>query len=111
MVREFHTWTKSINDRTLAGHNVHFDAGFLQEHFKFYNIEWSFRYRFVDLHSVFYAYLQKKEKEIPLKSNISNLSLDYIIDYLKLNKREGNHNALEDARLTAKAFFILINEH
>ena len=40
----------------------------------------------------------KRGLEIPVKYEHSAIDLDYIIDYFKLKKREGHHNALEDAK-------------
>ncbi len=110
LLKEFLEWSKKIYNRTIAGHNVRFDFNFLYEHFIFYNLVWPFGYRIVDLHSVFYFYLVRTGKEIILENNISAISLDTIIDYLKLPKRTGFHNALEDARLTYQAFSILLKK-
>ena len=51
-----------------------------------------------------YVYLLKKGETIPLKEGVSKLDLDFIIDYFKLEKRKGAHNALQDALLTREAF-------
>ena len=108
--QEISKGTENIKDRTIAGHNVQFDFNFLSEHFIFYNLGWPFGYRMVDLHSVFYFHLLKKGENAVLKNKVSGLGLDFIIDYLKLPKRIGFHNALEDAKLTAKAFSLLLKE-
>ena len=108
LIEKFLEWSLKFNNRTLAGHNFHFDYNFLLEHFKFYNLIWPFRHRFVDLHSVFYFNMLKHNIDIPLNGGVSNLTLDFIIDYLQLNKREGHHNALEDAQLTAQALLLLM---
>ena len=110
LLKEFFEWTSKIEDKTLAGHNVQFDFNFLLEHFKFYNLKWPFHYKTVDLHSIYYFYLFKNGLEIPLKENVSALDLDTIISALQIAKRQGYHNALEDAKLTAKAFSILLKE-
>lgn len=110
LLKEFLEWTKSINDKTLAGHNVQFDISFLSESFRFYNLDWIFGHRHVDLHSVFYFHMLKNNLSIPFNNNRSNIDLDFIINYLKLLKREGFHNALEDAKLTCKAFSLLLGE-
>ncbi|HLC58424.1 MAG TPA: 3'-5' exonuclease [Candidatus Nanoarchaeia archaeon] len=108
LLKEFLEWTDKISDKTLAGHNVHFDIAFLQENFKIYKLKWDFGHRIVDLHSVFYFNFMKGKVKIPIKYYHSALNLDFIIDYFKLKKREGTHNALEDAQLTAQAFSKLL---
>lgn len=110
LLKEFLEWSRKINDRTIAGHNVQFDISFLSESFRFYNLDWIFGHRHVDLHSVFYFYMLKNKLNIPFRSNRSNIDLDFIIDYLKLKKGDSFHNALEDARLTCQAFSILLKE-
>ncbi len=106
----FIEWSRKIEDRTLAGHNVHFDFWFLYDHSKIFKIEWIFGIRVVDLHSAMYFYMLKNKIILPMKYNHSSMSLDFILDYLKLEKRKNIfHNALEDAKLTAEAFSKLLN--
>lgn len=110
LLKEFIGWCKNIKDITIAGHNVHFDWSFLRENFKIYNLEWIFGFRIVDLHSIFYFCFMKTNKNILLKDRLSGLGLSFILEYLNLGKREGCHNALEDAKLTAKAFSMILKK-
>ena len=71
LLKEFIEWCKNINDFTIAGHNIQFDFNFLREHFKIYGLEWIFRKRMVDIHSIFYFYMLKNKIEIPLSNNVS----------------------------------------
>ena len=104
LLKEFLNWSTTIKDKTLEGHNLHFDISFLKENVKAAGLKWPFHFRCVDLHGVFYVYLLKKGETIPLKEGVSKLDLDFIIDYFKLEKRKGAHNALQDALLTREAF-------
>lgn len=111
LLKEFLEWTANIKDRTLAGFSVSFDSEFLREHFRLYSLNWPFRAKTVDFHSIFYFYFLKNKLQIPLnKENISRITLDFVIDYFNLEKRQGFHNALEDAKLAAKAFSLLLNK-
>lgn len=106
LIKEFIIWVNNIKDKTLCGQYITFDFLFLKEHFQFYNLEWPFKRRLVDLHSIFIYHLMKNKVNIP----DSGTGLDYIINYLGLDKRGKFHNALEDARLTAKAFSLLLKK-
>ena len=106
LLNEFLEWTMSIEDKTLAGHNVHFDVAFLKQNFKIYGIKWFFGHRYVDSFGLFYAYLKANDLSMPMSNGKSAISLDSMIDYFKLSKR-GVHNALEDAELTREVFVSL----
>ncbi len=110
LLKEFLIWTETIKHKTIAGHNVWFDASFLREGFKFYHIKWAFRHRYVDLHSIFYFHCLKHSIPFPLNKGISGIDLDFIITYLHLKPREGVHNALSDAQLTCESFKILLQK-
>src|SRR3989344_8742109 len=61
LLKEFLNWALNIDDMTLAGHNVQFDFNFLVEGFKFYNVEWIFGWKMVDVQSIFYFNLLKNK--------------------------------------------------
>ena len=109
LLRKFLKWCENIEDKTLGGHNLQFDIDFLQRAFKLNNLPWIFRFRFVDLHSVAYFHFMKNKLDIPLKYNLSHLTLDTILAFLGIKERQGYHNALTDAKLTAKAFAEFLN--
>lgn len=107
LVREFYLWAKQITDRTIAGHNISFDIGFLEYEFGLAGIEWIFGHRSVDLHSIMFSYfLTKKIK--PVADGLSALSLGRIMEYLGVLVVRGKHNALEDAKLTAECLSRII---
>ncbi len=111
LLKEFLEWSLKVKDRTLAGFGIAFDIEFLRQHFKIYNINWPFRSKYIDFHSILYYYLLKNKLEIPLKKGISAMNLDYVLSYLNIKGRSGEyHNALEDAKLTAEAFSLLLEE-
>ncbi len=102
LVKEFYVWSKKIKERTLGGQNPgSMDIPFLKKAFDKYNFSWIYGHRIVDSHSLAYGYFRRKGMKIPLKEGTSGLSLDFLIEYFNLEKRDV-HNALEDAKLTAE---------
>ncbi len=113
LVENFLSWADAIEDKTLAGQNVFFDREFLVTNMKragLYVPAWLEKYRVVDLHSVCYARLLSRDKtpELINGCGVSAMSLDKILEYVALPKRQGKHNALEDAKLEAEALSRLI---
>ena len=89
---------------TLAGHNVHFDAGFLQTFFAANHSDFSefFSHRMIDTSSILhYLYLSGRIKQRAVSSD----------DAFRLfNIRvEGRHTALGDAMATARLFTSLLH--
>jgi len=97
-----------IKDRTIAGHNVTFDARFLNTAFKRYGIDFTFGYRVVDTHSLTYASLISKSKEVPLKNGRTDITSDYVFNYVGLPEETKPHNALNGAKMEAEAISRLV---
>lgn len=108
VVLAFLEWMKTCKEWTLAGQNPSFDRDFLQATAHRYHINWPLAHRTVDLHSIAYGALFRAGKVIPSKNNHSALNLDGILRLVGLPSREGEHNALEDARLETEAFARLL---
>lgn len=108
-IKEFLEWREKIQDKTLAGHNVYFDARFLKNSAARFNIQIDLGYRFVDLHSLCYADHIKRDMPVPMKDGKTGMSLDYVLGYVGLPKRPQPHNALEGAKLEAEAFSRFIS--
>ena len=88
---------------TLAGHNVHFDAGFLKTLFSGNNRNFDdyFSHRIVDTSSILhYLYLAGRIKQKAVSS-------DDAFDLFGI-EAEGRHTALGDAFATAKLFTVLL---
>jgi len=108
-VFKFIEWTKNIEDQTLAGHNVWFDALFLRDALnrakvKGYSLEERFGSRNVDLHSECYAHHLKKGINPPKKNERTDLNLDKVLLYVGLLEEPNPHNALTGAKMEAEAF-------
>ena len=89
---------------TLAGHNVHFDAGFLRSFFSANNKNFSefFSHRIIDTSSIlYYLYLAGRIKQRAISSDEAFNLFDI--------KVEGRHTAIGDAIATAKLFTKLLD--
>jgi len=100
----FLAWAKEAKDHTLAGQNPSFDRDFLQAAARRYHLDWPLAERTIDLHSVCYADMLKRNVEPPLQNRRSDLKLDAILAYVGLERGAGIHNALLDAEFEAEAF-------
>lgn len=108
VLNEFFEWMKPVEDKTIGGHNVNFDAGFLNYSFKRYNINFSFGHRVLDTHSLVYASILSRGLKIPLKNEKTNINSDYVFNYVGLPSEPKPHNALNGAKMEAEAISRLI---
>ncbi len=108
VLKDFMSWLEQINDITIGGHNVNFDAGFLNYSFKKYGINLSFGHRVVDTHTLVYASLLSRNAEIPLKNKKTDINSDYVFGYVGLPSEPKPHNALTGAKMEAEALSRII---
>lgn len=91
----------------LAGHNVGFDVGFLKRWFRLSSTEKEFdslfSYRLIDTASIA-QFLQMAGLMRPMQSS----SLDNVSKEFHLSRMSNEHNALEDAKLTAQLLTKMI---
>lgn len=105
---QFMEWIFNSSEQTFAGHNIAFDASFIKHTLEIYNIQWRIQSRLVDLHSIAYADMMRKDFEIPSKNKRTNLDLDGILVYVGLPPEPKPHNGLMGAMLEAEAFSRII---
>ncbi len=92
----------------ICGQSVINDINFLSYAYKKEKLKWPFSFQLLDLHTISYygfKILQNNGQPVP-----KSLSLDSVAKYFGFAREGDTHNALEDARLTAKcmkAFFDL----
>ena len=108
VLHDFNVWLTGVRNVTLAGQNPAFDASFLKEAFNKCGFYWPFGHRYMDLHSVAMSTYLAKGFELPEKSGRYMVDLDGILWSVGLEKRNGIHNGLMDAKLEAEAFSRLI---
>ncbi len=91
LLEDFVKWAKKIKNRKLAGDNLWFDIGFLEEYFGKLKMKWIFGKKSVELH------------EISAFTAGVPWSLDAVLYMVGIPPRDSSHNALNDAELTAEA--------
>jgi DNA polymerase III epsilon subunit-like protein len=106
LIKGFEAWSTDLGIYVLGGHNTWFDSGFIEEAYDHYGIHWRFGHRIVDLHSVFYADLMRRNVQVPPVGFV----LDVILQSVGLPIRKGPHNALDDAKLEAEAFSRIVHK-
>lgn len=104
LLKDFLNWVEAGSNKVLAGMNPTFDRDFLRATAKRSGINWPLGYRTIDLHSLAFAHMLRKD----IENNEGILSMDSILELVGLEKREGAHNALDDAKLTSEAIYRLI---
>jgi DNA polymerase III epsilon subunit-like protein len=104
LLEKFIYWASQAKGKTLGGHNVHFDLGFLKQTAKDAHIQFPFPDRIVDLHSICYAHLIKRGIEIPKRNGKSQINSTFVQKYVGLPKEPKPHLALTGAKIEAETF-------
>lgn len=108
-MQEVYEWIAPIKDKTLAGQNVQLDMLFLNESFVKSGIDFKFKYRVVDIHTIAYVDHVKRGVAVPLKEDgTASLSLDAILKYVGVPEEPRPHNALTGAMVSAEAISRLL---
>lgn len=107
------TWSQHIDERTLAGHNIHFDLWCLKYIGKQMGGEVpdvvAFPDRIIDDHSLVYASIRKRGKAPPLSDRSrSDLSSSFVWDYVGLPEEPDPHKAIVGAKYSAEAVHRLL---
>ena len=88
---------------TLAGHNVQFDIKFLERAFDLYRMKWIFGHRNLDTHSLVYADHLSRHIAFPERNNKSDITSDFVFNYVGLPKEKRPHNGLTGAKMEAES--------
>lgn len=114
VLEEFEKWLRkslflreqdSLKSVVICGQSIINDINFLSYAYKKEKMPWPFSFRMLELHSISqYAFmiLENNGKKVP-----RSLSLANVAAYFGFEREGDTHNALEDARLTAKCFIAL----
>jgi DNA polymerase III epsilon subunit-like protein len=108
LIQNFLNWCSKIKKQNFICHNPQFDYGFIWTKANKYGLKFLVPHRCFDLHSFAaqkYFWLHGKFLE---KENRSDMGLKNILSLVGMQDNRGIHNALEDARLTAEAFYRLV---
>ena len=108
LLEKFNEWIGSIEERTIAGHNVDFDISFLNEGCKRSGVIHDYGRRKVDQHSLVYAHFLRRNSRPPVREGLSDLNSDVIMSYVGIPAEPKPHRALNGARYEMEAISRLI---
>lgn len=104
LMEAFLSWAADCDNKMIAGHNAAFDLQFLVASAERCGLDSNlFHKRIIDTHSLAWMHLVQSREEVPAENGHSSLSSDFIFTYAGITEERGEHNALEDAKLTAEA--------
>lgn len=95
----FHSRT-SMRHLKICGQGINNDISFLKSSYHTINLSWPFAYQYLDLQDMtfLFAHIMKaNDAKAP-----DRLNLNSIAEYFGMERDRDKHDALEDARLTAK---------
>ncbi|MDP3027107.1 MAG: 3'-5' exonuclease [Nanoarchaeota archaeon] len=109
LLEHFFKWCENIKIKNFVCQNPQFDYSFIAlVKAKKYGLLLTFPYRAFDLHSI----AQLKHFEVKggflIKEDKSDMGLTNILEFCGMRDNRKEHNALEDAKLTAEAFSRLV---
>lgn len=105
LIRDFIAWaTDRPENRTLLAQNVPFDLGFVQAACKRAGEQSPFAHRALDLHTLCWMHMTKREITPPTKNNRTDINLDFVLEYCGLPGEPKPHNALTGAMCHAETF-------
>lgn len=108
LVSSFFTWLEARESLLPAGHNPLFDLGFLQAAAERSHQNYILPSRSLDLHSVCFAHMIKKNVPPPMVHKKSALNSDAVMLYVGIPAEPKPHIALNGAIWEAEAFSRLL---
>lgn len=103
-LRRFFAWAVPRSGPALAGHNTHFDHGFLQAGARRFRLAWPFGFRVIDLHSVAWTRMVQTG-HVPPGGTIRS---SVVFAYAGLPEEPKPHHGLTGAKMEAEAFSRLL---
>ncbi|MDX1907082.1 MAG: 3'-5' exonuclease [Bacteroidia bacterium] len=117
---EMETWVRKqfrrrpderLSDIVLCGQSVIYDINFLKFAYNRQNMDWPYSNKMIDLHTI--SYFMGLVMKANGKPTPKSLSLEAISGFFGFSRAGSDHDALEDAQLTArclKAYFKMAAE-
>jgi len=108
LLKNFFDWSSKISSKIMICQHPQADFAFLENKAWKYNLDFPFSHRVFDLHSFSQAkYLEIKGKFL-MKSGDSEMGLRNTLNFVGMEDPRKEHNALEDAKLTAECFSRIV---
>lgn len=106
---KFFKWMKKREMKNLVCQNPQFDFAMLKLKAEKYDLKIPFHHRCFDTHSIAHTiYFQKHGKFLTEDKDYSQMNLKHILEMCGMKDNRKEHNALEDAKLTAECFSRLV---
>ncbi len=109
LMKHFLIWAEQSENKTIAGHNPHFDMGFLKASAERTGFFWTFPYRTVDLHTVCYSHYMQRGVQPPQRKGRTDIDVDTVHTYVGLPEEPKPHHGLRGAKMEAESFSRLLN--
>ncbi|MGV8150419.1 MAG: exonuclease domain-containing protein [Candidatus Woesearchaeota archaeon] len=104
MIEKFLEWMNTVQVKSFLCHNTQFDHAFIRCKLSKYDIPIALPWRAFDIHSIASIKFLEVNGSLLIKEQESFLTLSKIIEFCGMNDPREEHNALEDAELTAECF-------
>ncbi len=109
LLEKFFEWMEKRSMKNLVCHNPQFDFTMLKLKAEKYGLKIPFHHRSFDTHSIAHTiYFQKHKKFLTEDKDYSKMGLSNILKMCGMEDNRKEHNALEDAKLTAECFSRLM---
>jgi DNA polymerase III epsilon subunit-like protein len=109
LLKKFFKWFEKREMKNLVCQNPQFDFAMLKLKAEKYKLKIPFHHRAFDTHSIAHAiYYKKNKKFLTDDKDYSKLGLKNILKMCGMQDNRKEHNALEDAKLTAECFSRLM---
>ncbi|MFB6246359.1 MAG: exonuclease domain-containing protein [Candidatus Pacearchaeota archaeon] len=107
MIEQFFDWVSKREKDIFLCMNPQFDLGYIWAKARKYGFHIGIQFRAFDLHTVAQMRHLETNKEFSFSEGKSKLSLRRICEFCGLDY-PGNHQGLEDAKLTGECFYRLV---
>jgi DNA polymerase III epsilon subunit-like protein len=108
IVQNFIEWALSRGDITVGGHNPSLDIAFINAALKRAGRKEALPRRSVDQHALAYAHMLKRNIDVPLKDNRTDLDSDAVMKYVGLPPEPKPHVGINGALWEMEAIHRLI---
>jgi DNA polymerase III epsilon subunit-like protein len=108
LLEKFFDWVKKCKNKTFICQNPQFDHAFLEQKARKYNLEFPSGHRAIDMHTLAHFIYFQLNNSFVIKEDKSDFGLKRTLELVGMKDERKFHNALEDAKLTAEAFFRLV---
>ena len=104
LLQKFFEWCRGVKIKNFVCQNPQFDYAFIRLKAEKYGLDIPVHFRCFDLHSIAGMKYLELNKRLLLRNDYSDMGLPNILNFCGMQDNRKEHNALEDARLTAECF-------